>query len=331
MRSYCVYNEYIVTKYSLFNLPPTMANFFAEVLQQLIASDDTLPVIIWMKQHLLLHSSMQCPSCNNNCSWTKKSSTRDKYVWRCMTKECRAFKFDHSIRHGSFFAKSRISLQQWLNVIWLWSARTSQKQAVALSSVSSRTMVDVYNFFREVCGKWRELHPIQLGGNGVVVQIDESHFQAKAKHNIGRHLADKPVWVFGIVDTSHVPGIGYMEIVEHRDKQTLHPIIQRVCRPGTVVYSDGWAAYNDIQQQLGFLHQVVNHQLHFVDPQSGVHTQAIESYWSKQKKPIKEMKGVQRAMLQSYLEEGMWRDRFGLTADDSFRNLVLHISQQFIV
>ena len=47
----------------------------------------------------------------------------------------------------------------------------------------------------------------------------------------------KQVWVFCIVDTSYKPSKGYMEVVEARNAQTLLPIIQRICRPGTIIYS----------------------------------------------------------------------------------------------
>ena len=49
-----------------------------------------------------------------------------------------------------------------------------------------------------------------------------------------------PVWVFGMVDVTHIPAIGYMEIVDQRDAATLLPIIQQHINPGTTVWSDMW-------------------------------------------------------------------------------------------
>ena len=51
------------------------------------------------------------------------------------------------------------------------------------------------------------------------------------------------MWVFGLVDTSHTPALGYMEIVSQRDAATLLPIIQAHVAPGTIIHSDQWAAY----------------------------------------------------------------------------------------
>ena len=85
--------------------------------------------------------------------------------------------------------------------------------------------------------------------------------------------------MFGMVDTSQQPALGYMEVVQQRDALTLLPIIQAHTAPGTTIHSDQWAAYSP-----GIAaHNTVNHSLNFVDPVTGTHTQHIESYWSRAK------------------------------------------------
>ena len=91
-----------------------------------------------------------------------------------------------------------------------------------------------------------------------------------------------PVWVFGMVDTTQRPALGYMEIVDSRDAATLFPIIQAHIRPGTVIWSDKWAAYNRVSTIPGVAgHQTVNHTYHFKDPGTGVHINTVESYWNR--------------------------------------------------
>ena len=115
------------------------------------------------------------------------------------------------------------------------------------------------------------------------------------------------MWVFGIVDTSFVPARGFMTVVPNRSAATLKPIIQHVVRPGTIIHSDEWRSYNNLKV-LGFEHHTVNHSVNFVEPVTGVHTQNIESYWAKNKRRCKNMKGIKREFLQDYLNEYMWRD-----------------------
>jgi transposase-like protein len=122
-----------------------------------------------------------------------------------------------------------------------------------------------------------------------------------------------------------------MEAVAKRDKATLLPIIEKIVRPGSIIYSNEWRAYSQIQEKLGFQHQTVNHSANFVDPATGVHTQAIESYWAKAKYKFKVMKSVSAESLPSYLDERMWRDRWGTSTEDAFNNLCKCIAEQYPV
>lgn len=122
------------------------------------------------------------------------------------------------------------------------------------------------------------------------------------------------MWVFGIVDTSQAPSVGYMEVVHTRDAATLLPIIQAHVAPGSVIHSDEWRAYS----RVGTLppvasHRTVNHSLTFVDPTTGVHTQNIESYWNRVKIKLKRMRGCMSDQIPSYLDEFMWMEHYGQT------------------
>ena len=125
------------------------------------------------------------------------------------------------------------------------------------------------------------------------------------QHHRG-HPPRSPVWVFGMVDVSHQPALGYLEIVPQRDAATLLPIIQTHSNPGTKIWSDEWRAYQQVQTLPNITtHKTVNLTLHFKDPVTGVHTNHIESYWNRVKVKLKRMRGCHRHQLPSYLESGM--------------------------
>ncbi|KAG9467405.1 hypothetical protein GDO78_015019 [Eleutherodactylus coqui] len=280
-----------------------------------------------MKQRSLLAANLACEKCHQALRWLARRQCSDGYSWKCINKNCASSWV--SLRKGSFFEKSHISLKKWLHVSYLWCAETSEKQAAQLTGISERTIVDVYNYFCEVCSVYFRTSPVLLGGPGHYVHVDESYFSPKIKCHRGR-APDHEIWVFGIVDTSTTPAVGYMEVVPDRSIETLLPIIRRVVRPGSTVHSDSWAAYNNMQPALNFSHEGDNHtdpNFRFVSPTSS-QTQHIESYWNKCKAHIKMKRGVLRDLLPIYLREFMWRDRFG---KEAFNTLLLHIAEQFPV
>ena len=104
-----------------------------------------------------------------------------------------------------------------------------------------------------------------------------------------------------------------MQIVPRRDAATLLPIIQQHVVNGTTVWSDEWAAYNNVATLPNVVnHDTVNHSVEFVAP-SGVHTQNIESYWDRVKIKLKRMRSCHEHQLASYLDEFMYRERYGST------------------
>jgi hypothetical protein len=75
-----------------------------------------------------------------------------------------------------------------------------------------------------------------------------------------------------------------VEIDESKDRtaDTLMTIIRDWIEPGATVISDCWGAYNSLGSQ-GYTHRTVNHSIHFGDPDTGAHTNTIESTWRRVK------------------------------------------------
>jgi hypothetical protein len=59
-------------------------------------------------------------------------------------------------------------------------------------------------------------------------------------------------------------------------------IIRDWIKPSTTVISDCWGVYRNLDSQ-GYTHSTVNHSIHFLDPDTGDHTNNIESMWQSAK------------------------------------------------
>ena len=138
------------------------------------------------------------------------------------------------------------------------------------------------------------------------------------------------MWVFGVMSTATSPAKGYYEVVRHRDRATLLPILAKCLQPGSTVFTDDWGAYRNLPRHLPnqvARHQVVVHADNFVDPVTGVHTQEAESAWANLKIPIKARRGISRVDLQAYLDERMWRQWRGL--DNTIANFLPVLASQY--
>ena len=112
-----------------------------------------------------------------------------------------------------------------------------------------------------------------IGGPSVEVEIDESKFMHRKYHR-GLYVEGK--WYLGMVERGNPGNCILVQCPNNRrDAATLLPLIQHNVLPGTTIISDQWAAYNQLQN-LGYVHQTVNHTLFFRDPNTGVHSNTIE-------------------------------------------------------
>ena len=106
----------------------------------------------------------------------RRRDVSDGYGWRCRTCKKRL-----GSRSKSFFDKSRLTLQQWLILLY-WLAReypvTDARQEAC---VSKKMAIDAYQWLREICSQKLTQTTIKLGGDGKIVHIDESLFKHKPK------------------------------------------------------------------------------------------------------------------------------------------------------
>lgn len=278
-------------------------------------------VVSFLQEKGLLVQTKHC-DCGHDMAIQKFSQCSDGYAFRC--NRCKKTK---SIKDGRFFRNTSISLSKIMQLVFLWIMDTPVTTTENLLQISSRTAVQWYNYCRDVCSfKMVSLQQL-LGGEGVIVQIDES-LMFKRKNNMGRVVQQH--WVFGMYDLSLRKG--YLVNVPNRTTQTLIPIIQRWILPGTTIISDQWAAYNTLPT-LGYLHFTVNHTQNFVDPQTGATTNHVEAFWSRIKRRLKYISSSQGDMKWSHLDEACYKHWYGFKSNNiwEFMELYLQHLREFIL
>lgn len=147
---------------------------------------------------------------------------------------------------------------------------------------------------------------IQLSGE---VEIDETFIhpnvfkRSSAQRRYGRTGQRTGEVLFGAVERG---GSVYIWHVKTAGERILTPIIRTHIKPGTLIHSDGWRAYQKLPLW-GYPHRTTNHsQLEFYREDS--YTQNIENVWSHVKRGIKAVyRHVSSRWLQNYANEFAWR------------------------
>ena len=264
-----------------------------------------------------------CKKCNVEMKLKEKDSNIDKYAWKCTKNSCGT---TSSIRNGTFLEQFNKSLHTFLKMFYHWAVRTPQKVISKELDISRNTLTAWQQKFTLIAVKEFDRKNFVLGGRNSVVEVDESLF-IKVKHHKGKDLVRPQVWVFGLYerDSKRILFI----VVPKRDASTLLNLIYQHVAPNSVIFSDCWASYARIRRlDKNYSHATVNHDLHFVDPKTGVHTNGVESNWCVAKSPIKQMRGISRNYLQSYLDEFCWR-RLHKDEFDVFEKFIRVIGKQY--
>lgn len=265
----------------------------------------------WLVELGLLHGRQECDTCQGQM---KLNGNRLAKIWICHRRACRNgnSKPKKGYLNGTFFEGSTIPIKKifQLSYYWAHSLGTQEHQEFE-TEISHPTVVQWHQYFRDVCAQHIVQNPQQIGGPNEIVEIDETCL-SKRKYNRGRLMRPNQ-WMFGGIQRG--TRRAFMQLVDRRDAATLLPIIQQFVLPGTTIMSDLWRAYGGIQGlPQGYQHLTVNHSINFVDPNTGAHTQSIESTWNRFKSKVKKSHGLNTSSQErytDYLQEFMWRQLFG--------------------
>ena len=186
--------------------------------------------------------------------WTECDDRSDGFVWECRKQiGLKRHRCQTSIREGSWFENANLTIEEVLKFTCWWCQDLSQWQIKQQLGLGSHTAVDWDMFCRELCEvalfKTREM----IGGPGKVVQIGESKI-GKRKYHRG-HVVEGQ-WVFGGIEEDSRKC--FIATVENRTEETLLELIKEWIAPGTIIVSDCWKAYNNLEKH-GYIHKTVNH------------------------------------------------------------------------
>ena len=256
---------------------------------------------VCVRHKLILHEK-KCEVCD-------KPATLDfaQKLWRCQKMRCRPKRkkvkctWSQGVFKNTFFEHAHLDIETVLVFVNAYIRECFSYVFIKSElGLATNSICDWASFCREVLIEWCIKRDGKIGGEGKIVEIDESKF-GKRKYNVGRIIDGQ--WVFGGV--CRETGTCFMVPMEKRDSQTLLAIIKEKIEPGTIIISDCWKAYDCLQDE-GFKHLTVNHSLNFVDPTNkATHTNTIERKWREVKSKVP-LYGRKKKHFVGYLARSMF-------------------------
>lgn len=224
-----------------------------EELNELIETEKAA-IEFALKWKLLPEKHVVCPACNiGNVGWYKRSHEGLKipFALRCSRKKCRK---KWSVTKNTWFFGSHLSVKQNILLIYCWIKGDSVGETSENLKLSKSTVMDYYQFCREVCYTIVSNRTKPIGGFGEVVNL--CNFQVD-------RFIDKQKRVVNFLEGVN-PNTDDCFLVEVHSKEvsTLIYLLKKFILPGTTISVDNFSEYSKI---VGFQNDFIQRDIKFVE------------------------------------------------------------------
>jgi transposase-like protein len=211
-----------------------------------------------------------CP--DRDCGSTRivPVRTRNQYT-------CKACNYRFSVRAGTIFMDSKLSLTKWFLAVYIIGESKKGVSGHQLARMLKITTKTAWFLTHRIRAAMNNPLPELLDGT---VEVDETWVGGEA-HGKGRGFTGNKTVVMGAAERD---GDVRFRIIQDRDGKTLGDFIRDYIAEGTMVYTDDYVGYRAAGIAKG-QHSSVNHSKdEWV--RGDVHTNTVEGVWSLLKRSI---------------------------------------------
>ena len=257
-------------------------------------------------------NGMICPGCGA----TKVSFNATRRTWKCGSHHP---KREFSIKVGTIYEDSPISLDKWLTATWMLTNCKNGVSSYEIARDVKITQKSAWFMLQRIrLAMQDEFFGSKLSGE---VEVDETFIGGKARN---MHVSERKRRITGTGTKDKTAVMGILErggkvrasVVPSRRKTVLQEEVRKHVTAGAALYSDALMSYDGLATD--YAHQVVDHATQYVDGR--VHTNGMENFWSLLKRGISgTYVSVEPFHLFRYLDEQMFRFNNRKDLDDKGR------------
>jgi len=236
-------------------------------------------------------NGIACPRCGS--VEVRNSYTRNTY-------DCGSCGYEFSVTSGTMLHDSHLPLKKWIIAVYLMIEGRKGVSANQLKRTIDVSYKTAWYLCHRIRATMEDAYPFPLKG---IVEIDETFVGGKVQGK-GRGYKGNKAVVVGAVQRE---GKIILQVVQGRDRETLHEFIRENTADETIAYfTDDWAPYQGIADA-NTRHETVNHSIEeWV--RGDVHTNSVENIWRLLKQSIMgAYHQISTKHLDSYLDELEWR------------------------
>jgi transposase-like protein len=256
--------------------------------------------------------AVKCPNCGStDVTWMPTRS-----LFQCKTNHA---KKQFSVKVGTIFEDSPLSLGKWLVVAWMLGNCRNGVSSHEVSRTIGITQKSAWFMLHRLRTAAQDEPQRKLVGE---IEADETYIGGKSQNMHAWKRAQK-IHSGGVHDKTPVMGIlergGTVRamVVKNHRRPELHAEIRKHVEPGSMLYTDDLHSYRGLPD---YAHYYVDHATKYVSGR--VHTNGLENFWSLLKRCIKgTYVQVHPEHLQGYVAEQVFRfnSRKGLKVSEEQR------------